>query len=116
MILLLVFFGIGSIFWAGWKALHPPVPFTRYRLLPQEGDTCRAEAWIAGVPGDVLMESVGGYRNHAPRTAGSVFLSHANGTSRPISREVQTPSGNCTIIRYHLLVSGTEADSLTISR
>lgn len=104
-----------AIFPAGWLFWHlitPEAKVVRSQVISPAPDGCTAEVWVEGKAGDHLSRLMEYYKNRRPPKFVKAVVSHENMTSTRLPERVGTPAGNCEIIRWHLLIGGTEADSV----
>jgi hypothetical protein len=96
-----------------WRAITPSARIERFELLSPGPDGCRAEAWVSGTSGDELIRLFE-TRKRRPSIYRQTIIRHPRGNSTRIPDIVRSTSGNCRIARYHLLIDGREADTVTV--
>ncbi len=94
------------------RFILPPMPvITRYELLPKVGDGCRIEAYIKGEEGDELWRLTGLNRKSEKEVVG-IIVRRPGGSSARLPVKENTPQGECSIVKYHLMVNGIESDQV----
>jgi hypothetical protein len=96
-----------------WRTIRPMARVERFELLAPGPDGCRAEAWVAGKPGDELIRLFQ-TRKRRPSIYQETIIRSERGASTRLPDTVRSISGTCRIARYRLLIDGRDADSVTV--
>lgn len=94
------------------KYTAPPVPvITRYELVSKPGEGCRVEVFVKGDPGDELWRLTGMNKKNEKEIVGIIVRRPGGGSAR-LPLTMHTPQGQCSIVKYHLMINDREADNV----
>ncbi len=110
--LLFVLFGCWRLY---RLVFFPPLAFARVNVVSVDSSGCRAEGWVEGKQGDTIV-SLTGYSRGGSRSVRGYAVVHPDATTNELRRTASTPQGDCSVVRYHLLVNGQETDSKDVEQ